>query len=61
MNSVAKFLGMVVILNVIRYIVGGPLEFPVTSRLFRVMETYPGASTTNLRPRIGPRLSSTTS
>lgn len=41
MKRAAKFLGLVVILNVVRYVVGEALELRVTSRLFRVMEAYP--------------------
>jgi len=37
--SIFKFLLLIVILNVIRYVVGGPIEFPIAaSKMFAVME-----------------------
>jgi hypothetical protein len=41
MMQAANFLGPVVRLNLERYTVGGLLEFPVTSHLFRVTQEYP--------------------
>ncbi len=47
MRTVLKFITLVVILNVIRYLVGGIVEGPVTSRLFRVMEEHPAVFNNN--------------
>ncbi len=44
---ILKFLALVVLLNLVRYVVGGVVERPAVTRLFRVMESYPAVFNNN--------------